>query len=361
MPLDASPLQIEKSPQSHQKEVIRAAHGEELLHFITSILDPDSRDTEILKTDEPFNLELLKEGARCNIVDLYRLNDIRDPNRFLRTLNQKLPADGRYIGCLETLEGRKARLLNKYPPVLNRSYYLLDFIFRRVFPKLPFTDRFEFFVTAARNRPMSKAEALGRTVYAGFQIESTAFIGGKLFFEAKKVSRPMQNEPPSRGMLIGIPRIGKDRKQLTIYKFRTMHPYAQFLQDYVYRTNDLEAGGKFKNDFRITSWGRFIRKFWIDELPMIYHLLRGDMKLVGVRPLSRQYFELYHKELQQLRTQVKPGLIPPFYADMPRTLDEIMASEERYLRAYQKAPFRTDLQTFFKALRNILFQKTGTQ
>ncbi len=357
MALEASPLQLEKSPRSHQKEVIRATHGKDVLQFITGILDPDRSDTEVLKADDPFNLELLEKAERRNIIDLCRLNDTRDPNRFLRTVNEKLPVSGRYIGCFETLEDRKARLLEKYPPLLNRCYYFMDFIFRRVFPKLPLTDRLEFFVTADRNRPMSRAEGLGRAVYAGFRIERTAFVGGRLYFEARKESGPMQSKAASQGFLIGIPRVGKDRELLTIYKFRTMHPYAQFLQDYVYRTNDLEAGGKFRNDFRITSWGRFMRKLWIDEWPMFYHLLKGDMKLVGVRPLSKQYFELYHKELQDLRTRFKPGLIPPFYADMPETLDEIMASEERYLRAYQKAPFRTDLRYFFKAMRNILFPK----
>jgi lipopolysaccharide/colanic/teichoic acid biosynthesis glycosyltransferase len=361
MTSEASTLQIEKAPRDHQKEVIRETHGEEVLDFITEELDPDASETGVLKTDDPFNIELLEEGERGHLIDLDRLNDIRDPDGFLRTINGKLPDGGCYIGCLETLEGRKERLLAKFPPLLNRVYYFLDFVFRRVFPKLPLTDRFEFFITAARNRPMSKAEALGRTVYNGFRIERTASIGRKLYFVARKTGAPMAEKPPSKGLIIGIPRIGKDREMVRIYKFRTMHPYAQFLQDYVYRMNDLEEGGKFRNDFRITSWGRFIRKLWIDEWPMIYNLLRGDMKLVGVRPLSPQYFALYREELQELRTQVKPGLIPPFYVDMPKTLVEIMDSEERYLRAYLKAPLRTDIRYFFKAMGNILFQKVRTQ
>lgn len=360
MSLEAKSLDIEKTPRDHQKEVIRETHGEEVLHFITGSIDPDREDTQILKTDDPLNIELLKE-KQGNIIDLYRLNDIEEPNSFLRTVNEKLPIEGRYIGCLETLEERKERLLHKYPPVLNGLYYFMDFVFRRVFPKLPIAHRLEFFVTAHRNRPMSKAEALGRTIYSGFEIERTRSIGGKLFFVAHKRSAPLQDAPPSKGFLMGIPRIGKDQKRVTIYKFRTMHPYAQYLQDYLYKNNDLEEGGKFRNDFRITSWGRLMRKLWIDEWPMIYHLVRRDMKLVGVRPLSPQYFNLYTKELQDLRSRFKPGLIPPFYADMPNTLSEIMASEERYLRAYEKAPWRTDFRYFFKALGNILFKKARTK
>ena len=137
-----------------------------------------------------------------------------------------------------------------------------------------------------------------------------------------------------------------------------MHPYAEFLQQYVYENNDLQEGGKFKRDIRVTSMGRFMRKYWIDELPMLINLIKGDMKLVGVRPLSKQYFNLYTPELQQKRTNYRPGLLPPFYADMPKTLDEIQASELRYLKQCEtNGELRTDIKYFFLILKNILFNK----
>ena len=136
-----------------------------------------------------------------------------------------------------------------------------------------------------------------------------------------------------------------------------MHPYSEYIQDYVYGLYRLEEGGKFKNDFRITSWGAFSRRVWLDELPMLLNYLRGNMKLVGVRPLSRQYFSLYNKDLQERRIRYKPGLIPPFYYDMPTNLDEIQASELRYLDAYDKHPLRTDTRYFFRSLINIVFKK----
>jgi lipopolysaccharide/colanic/teichoic acid biosynthesis glycosyltransferase len=80
------------------------------------------------------------------------------------------------------------------------------------------------------------------------------------------------------------------------------------------------------------------------------------MKLVGVRPLSEHYFSLYTKELQTLRTKHKPGLIPPFYVDMPVTLEEIMASEMRYLKAYEKRPLYTDFYYLYKSINNILLK-----
>jgi lipopolysaccharide/colanic/teichoic acid biosynthesis glycosyltransferase len=82
------------------------------------------------------------------------------------------------------------------------------------------------------------------------------------------------------------------------------------------------------------------------------------MKIVGVRPISKHYFSLYCQELQELRVKVKPGLLPPFYADMPKTLDEIQASEMKYLRSCEKnGSFFTDLSYLWKIIVNILFKK----
>ncbi|MFU8861415.1 MAG: sugar transferase, partial [Cyclonatronaceae bacterium] len=121
--------------------------------------------------------------------------------------------------------------------------------------------------------------------------------------------------------------------------------------------NNLKEGGKLDNDYRITSWGRLMRKLWIDELPMFLNLLKGEMKLVGVRPLSQHYFHLYPEDVQRLRISTRPGLVPPFYADLPKTFEEIVESERRYLFAYKEHPVRTDISYFFKAARNILIKK----
>ena len=141
---------------------------------------------------------------------------------------------------------------------------------------------------------------------------------------------------------------------ITVYKFRTMYPYSEFLQEYVYQNNDLKKGGKFKDDFRITDWGKYMRATWLDELPMLYNWLKGDLKLFGVRPLSKQYLSLYPKELKEVRKKVMPGLIPPFYADLPETLPEIIESELRYINAYMEAPLRTQLKYIWKSYKNII-------
>jgi lipopolysaccharide/colanic/teichoic acid biosynthesis glycosyltransferase len=134
-----------------------------------------------------------------------------------------------------------------------------------------------------------------------------------------------------------------------------MYPFSEFIQKDVFEENNLDASGKFLNDFRITSWGRILRKYFIDEIPQLYNWLRSDINLVGVRAISKHYYNLYPKDLQELRINFKPGLIPPYYADMPTTFDEIVESEVRYLQKKKEKPIITNMIYFVKALINIIF------
>ncbi len=104
-----------------------------------------------------------------------------------------------------------------------------------------------------------------------------------------------------------------------------------------------------------------MRATWLDELPMIYNWLKGDLKFFGIRPLSRQYLGLYTDELKELRTRVVPGLIPPFYADLPKTPSEIIDSELRYIKAYLNAPVRTQLSYLWQSSVNIVFKGARSQ
>jgi len=197
-------------------------------------------------------------------------------------------------------------------------------------------------------------------VYGGLDIREIKEIGYLTYFVCTKTSRLIPEKTPSFGFFFKMKRIGKNNKMITVYKIRTMHPYAEYLQEYIYRQNSLKDGGKFKDDFRITNWGRFFRKFWIDELPMLVNFLKGEIKLVGVRPLSIQYLSLYSEELKKKRMNAKPGLVPPFYADLPVSLEDIMNSELAYLNAYSAHPFRTDFSYFSRAMKNIIFKNART-
>ena len=107
----------------------------------------------------------------------------------------------------------------------------------------------------------------------------------------------------------------------------------------------------------MTTLGGFLRRYWFDELPMIWNIIKGDMKLVGVRPLSEHYFSLYPKKLQEIRGKVRPGLLPPYCADLPKSFDELCASEEKYIKSYQRSPLKTDCIYFGRILKNILVKR----
>ncbi len=313
--------------------------------------------TVVLSTTTIFNITSLVHGNYDYIINLHKINDIKRLDDFIDSVNAKLRPDGYFFCCVETKDQRKKRLLQKYPPLLNYIYYFFDFIVKRVLPKLKFTRGVYFFLTRGENAVISRAEALGRLSRGGFRIKQESFIGNQLCIEAKKNGAPAPQNKNIYGPLIALPRVGKEGNMMKVYKLRTMHPYSEYIQDYIYELHDLQDGGKFKNDFRITSWGAVCRKIWLDELPGLINFFRGDMKFVGVRPLSKQYFELYKKEVRERRIKYKPGLIPPFYADMPSGLEAIQASELKYLDSYDNHPFFTDFRYFWKSWWNILFRK----
>ena len=311
--------------------------------------------TAVLSTTTVFNVESLPKDKYTYLINLHRINDIKQLDHFIDAVNAKLDMHGYFFCCVETKDQRKKRILKKYPPVINYIYYTLDFILKRVLPKLKFTRPVYMALTHGNNAVISRAEALGRLCRGGFRIRQESFIGNQLCIEAKKTGEPLPTNGYYYGPIIALPRIGKDGNQIKVYKLRTMHPYSEYIQDYVYKMHDLQEGGKFRDDFRITSWGSFCRKVWLDEFPMFINMLEGNMKLVGVRPLSKQYFELYDESVREKRLKHKPGLVPPYYADMPANLEEIQASEMKYLDQYEKNPIKTDTKYFFRSWWNIFF------
>lgn len=289
------------------------------------------------------------------VLALADLNKVPDLNVLFSGINKILNQGGLFVGSIETFTLRKQRIMKSVPFPVNRMYYGFDNVFNRMFPKLKMTRNF-YYKIKNNSYVYSKTEVLGRLCFCGFEIVSEGYIDNRLCFVVRKIKDPINIKNPYYGPLISLKRVGKDGHIFNVYKLRTMHAYSEYLQQYVFEKNNLQSGGKFHNDFRISPEGKFFRKFWLDELPMLINFLKGDMKLVGVRPLSQQYYNLYSEELKQKRIQCKPGLIPPFYADMPETLEEIMASEMKYLEQYQKQPFRTDCRYFMIALKNILFK-----
>jgi len=349
------------SQYSHLENRIKEEAGSDVLKLIATYVDVNSPNTQVFSTSTAFNIEKFEKQSISSVVNLKRINDLRRINKFFEAINENISYGTVFIGCVETLELRKERLLNKFPGLINRIYLVGDYVFKRVLPKLPLTKQAYFALTGGRNRILSRAETLGRLYSCGFEVIHEETHGYLYYFVARKIKPPYYDMSPSYGPVFAMERSGKNGKVIKVLKFRTMYPYSEYLQKYVYDKNSLESGGKFKNDFRITAFGKFMRKFWLDELPMLYNLFKLELKLVGVRPLSRHYQSLYPKEFLEFRQRFKPGLVPPYYADMPKSFEEILESERRYLEAYQKFSFFTDCIYFWKAFVNIVFRNARSQ
>lgn len=331
------------------------------LAFLNDVQEQIALQLNPLSIMDMAKIDRMADGDNQVIILDNIVNNLRYINKSFETINKKLCPSGYFIGFADTYPCRKQAFLDRYPPVLNRLLYALDYIFKRVAPKVPVVKKVYFFLTKGKRRVVSRAEVFGRLYACGFEIVDEKMVDRQLRFISKKIKDPVFDKEPTYGPLIKLRRIGKNGRMFKVYKLRTMHPFSEYLQDYVYKQNKLKKGGKIKNDFRVTPEGRLFRKLWIDELPMLWNLIKGDMKLVGVRPLSEHFFSLYDEDLQALRTQYKPGLIPPFYADMPETIEDIMDSERKYLKLYYKHPIRTDIYYFMKAFKNIVMRGARSQ
>lgn len=104
-------------------------------------------------------------------------------------------------------------------------------------------------------------------------------------------------------------RVGLRKHLFPMFKFRSMHVDAEAELEKIEHLNEAEGPiFKITNDPRITRVGRFIRKTSIDELPQLFNVLRGEMSLVGPRPMSIRDVDRFDKGIQRKRFSVKPGI-----------------------------------------------------
>ncbi len=140
-------------------------------------------------------------------------------------------------------------------------------------------------------------------------------------------------------------RVGKDKKEFYIYKFRTM-------------VTDAEKLGKqitVGKDSRITKVGAFLRKYKIDELPQLFNVLKGDMSLVGPRPEVPKYVALYNEEQKKVLS-VRPGitdLASLRYSDENEILGKVDNPEEYYINVIMKDKLNLNLEYIEKS--NLFF------
>ena len=138
-------------------------------------------------------------------------------------------------------------------------------------------------------------------------------------------------------------RPGKDEKIFKIIKFKTM-------------TDECDAEGKLLPDAqRLTKIGKIVRSFSIDELPQLINVLKGDMSLIGPRPLRVYYLPLYSKE-QHRRHEVRPGITG--WAQV-NGRNNISWTEKFKLDVWyvDHCTLLTDIKIIFITIKNVLMRK----
>jgi exopolysaccharide biosynthesis polyprenyl glycosylphosphotransferase len=104
-------------------------------------------------------------------------------------------------------------------------------------------------------------------------------------------------------------RIGLNKRRFRIYKFRSMVADAERLQAQLEAQNEAQGPVfKIRHDPRVTRVGRILRKTSIDELPQLFNVLKGDMSLVGPRPLPVRDYSGFSSDWQRRRFSVRPGI-----------------------------------------------------
>jgi len=133
-------------------------------------------------------------------------------------------------------------------------------------------------------------------------------------------------------------RIGKDGREFTIWKFRTMVINAdQVLYEYLQKHPALQAewneSQKIKSDPRVTAIGKILRRLSLDELPQFLNILHGEMSLVGPRPIVQEEIQ-YYRNKYHLYSKVKPGLTGLWQVSGRNDLDytERVNLDEYYVR-----------------------------
>ena len=137
-------------------------------------------------------------------------------------------------------------------------------------------------------------------------------------------------------------RVGKNQKIFEMMKFRSM-------------TDEKDADGNLLSDGeRLTKLGNFLRKTSLDEIPELLNVLKGDMSIVGPRPLLVDYLP-YYSEREKLRFEVRGGLIPPdaLYGSVTPSWDDQLEFEAEYA---ENISFSLDVKIILKTF-GLLFKR----
>lgn len=149
-------------------------------------------------------------------------------------------------------------------------------------------------------------------------------------------------------------RIGKNGKVIKIYKFRTMVENAEdLIKEFTpEQMKEYRENYKLTNDPRITKVGKFLRKTSLDELPQLINIIKGELSIIGPRPVVQEELEKYGSNAQKFLS-VTPGLTGYWAANgrSSTTYEERMKMELFYI---DNISFLMDVKIFFKTIEAVI-------
>lgn len=148
-------------------------------------------------------------------------------------------------------------------------------------------------------------------------------------------------------------RVGKNGKDIYIFKFRSMVANADKLIDSFTpeQKEEFQKNFKLDNDPRVTKIGKFLRKTSLDELPQLFNVLKGDISIVGPRPITEEETELYGKN-KELLLSVRPGLTG-FWASGGRSDTSYKRRRAMEIYYVKHRSFAFDVKIFFKTFVSV--------
>lgn len=154
-------------------------------------------------------------------------------------------------------------------------------------------------------------------------------------------------------------RVGKNGKIFNIYKFRSMvcnseEVIQELLKKKSYK-EEWEASQKFENDPRVTKIGKFLRKTSLDEMPQMYNLLKGDMSLIGPRPLVVGELESHNGD-NEIYESIKPG-ISGWWACNGRSTTTYQKRLELEYYYVENMSLKLDVKCIFGTVKSVLIKE----
>lgn len=152
-------------------------------------------------------------------------------------------------------------------------------------------------------------------------------------------------------------RIGKNGKIIYIYKFRTMFDNAEYMiKDFtIEQKEEFNKNYKLKNDPRITKVGSFLRKTSLDELPQLFNIIKGDLSIIGPRPVIERELDKYGENKEKFLSVI-PGLTG-YWAANGRSDTSYEKRMEMELFYVDNMSLKLDLEIFLNTIKSVVSRR----